>query len=308
MEEKLLIGKSINLKKIINKKVLLITNIPTPYRIPLFNCIYSKLKSENIDFLVVFANKTYPRRKWQIDLDTIEFNYYFLNSEFISLSSEKSIFTYKGINKLISQFNPDVVISNGFTLSTIRIIIQRIFFYNYKLIIWSGAIERYKQPIGMLREILRKFIVKRVDRFIVYGSRAKDYIVSLGGNSDKIDISYNTIDSFSFKYMNSIKTFNEKTKILFVGHLTKGKNIESLLPVLKKISIKYPLEFILVGDGPERRNLKDLSEKLGISKIVKFEGFKQQSELSKYYLDADIFVFPSNYDIWGLVVIEAMVP
>ena len=107
--------------------------------------------------------------------------------------------------------------------------------------------------------------------------------------------------------MNSIKTFNEKTKILFVGHLTKGKNIESLLPVLKKISIKYPLEFILVGDGPERRNLKDLSEKLGISKIVKFEGFKQQSELSKYYLDADIFVFPSNYDIWGLVVIEAMV-
>lgn len=83
------------------------------------------------------------------------------------------------------------------------------------------------------------------------------------------------------------------------------KGIDTLLHAVRTIRSQ---DFILhvVGDGPERQKLEILSRQLNLQNRVIFWGYKQQEELPKYYAIADIFLFPTRFDIWGLVLEEAM--
>jgi glycosyltransferase involved in cell wall biosynthesis len=86
-------------------------------------------------------------------------------------------------------------------------------------------------------------------------------------------------------------------KLLYVGRVSKEKNIEDFLKLnMNPITYKK----IVVGDGPELERLKS------IYKMVEFVGYKSGAELAKYYQDADVFVFPSRADTFGLVIIEAL--
>ncbi|GAI53781.1 unnamed protein product, partial [marine sediment metagenome] len=92
-----------------------------------------------------------------------------------------------------------------------------------------------------------------------------------------------------------------------VGYITKRKRLDKLFYVVKRLSIRRQ-DFVLqlVGSGPESQNLKNLAEDLHIADFVSFEGFKQKKEIPRYLAEADCFLFPSEYDIWGLVLVEAM--
>ena len=95
--------------------------------------------------------------------------------------------------------------------------------------------------------------------------------------------------------------------ILFVGGLIPRKGpkilIESAIR-LKARGIKFGL--MLVGDGPQRSELKKLIEEKGLASCVFLEGPKVQSELLYYYHAADLFVLPSFMESFGLVFFEAM--
>ncbi len=80
-----------------------------------------------------------------------------------------------------------------------------------------------------------------------------------------------------------------------VGRVAVEKNIESFL------ELDLPGSKVVVGDGPA---LGSLSKKYG--GVVKFVGAKHGEELTRYFADADVFVFPSRTDTFGLVIIEAM--
>ena len=100
---------------------------------------------------------------------------------------------------------------------------------------------------------------------------------------------------------------DNKKHLLYIGHFTKGKCLEQLFKAIQKLS-NTRKEFILelVGDGSEEENLKYMADKLNITNFVRFEGFKQKKDIPKYLAKADCFLFPSEYDIWGLVLVEAM--
>jgi glycosyltransferase involved in cell wall biosynthesis len=109
------------------------------------------------------------------------------------------------------------------------------------------------------------------------------------------------------KYREALEIKNNKKNLLYVGYLVKRKRLDLLLKSIK-ILAKKRTDFILkiVGDGPEKENLAKLVDNLGIAKFVSFEGYKQKEELIKYYAEADCFLFPTDFDIWGLVLVEAM--
>jgi glycosyltransferase involved in cell wall biosynthesis len=83
--------------------------------------------------------------------------------------------------------------------------------------------------------------------------------------------------------------------LLCVSRISKEKNLEDFC------SLEYPgATKILVGDGPHRKELeKNYPD-------VVFTGFKTGKELAKYYANADVFVFPSRWETFGIVMIEAM--
>lgn len=81
---------------------------------------------------------------------------------------------------------------------------------------------------------------------------------------------------------------------LYVGRIAVEKNIEAFL------ALDLPGTKVLVGDGPQREEL------IGRYPEARFVGAKMGEELARHYSDADVFVFPSLTDTFGLVILEAM--
>jgi glycosyltransferase involved in cell wall biosynthesis len=84
-------------------------------------------------------------------------------------------------------------------------------------------------------------------------------------------------------------------KLLYVGRVAFEKNLEELLVLSKK----YP-DITIVGDGPDRAKLEKKYPD------VKFIGYRKGAALAECYRSADIFVFPSYTDTFGVVMLEAM--
>jgi glycosyltransferase involved in cell wall biosynthesis len=88
---------------------------------------------------------------------------------------------------------------------------------------------------------------------------------------------------------------DDQIVLLCVSRVSKEKNLEDFF------KIDYPnSRKIMVGDGPMRETYQKLYPD------VEFVGFKTGHELAYYYANADVFVFPSRWETFGIVMIEAM--
>ncbi len=97
-------------------------------------------------------------------------------------------------------------------------------------------------------------------------------------------------------------TPNDAVKFLYVGRLSKEKNLQVLAKSFKQIiDSGEAANLILVGDGPNREEL----ERMLAGTPAVFTGVLTGENLCKAYASADVFVFPSTTDTWGNVVLEA---
>lgn len=95
--------------------------------------------------------------------------------------------------------------------------------------------------------------------------------------------------------------------ILYVGRIAKEKSIDFLINNLKDIIKKIPkARMIIVGDGPDMKDLMDLTHQNKLDKYVTFTGKVPWSNVPKYYQLASVFVTASTTETQGLTVIEAM--
>lgn len=94
--------------------------------------------------------------------------------------------------------------------------------------------------------------------------------------------------------------------LLSLGRIGAEKNLGELLnyfaDALKK---NQKLTFLIVGDGPDKRNMEKLSSNLGIDGHVIFVGMVEPSKVQEYYQLADVFVSASTSETQGLTYIEA---
>lgn len=97
--------------------------------------------------------------------------------------------------------------------------------------------------------------------------------------------------------------------ILFASKLQNRKHCDHLLEAYLRMrpatgGDPHPY-LVIVGDGEQRQMLEDRVRESGCTS-VRFEGFRNQSELPRYFDLADVFVLPSRHEAWGLIVNEAM--
>lgn len=93
--------------------------------------------------------------------------------------------------------------------------------------------------------------------------------------------------------------------VLFCGKLTPVKRPMDLLEAFARATADHPALLVYVGDGPLRPQLESYVERHHLKHIY-LMGFRNQTELPRFYALADVFVLPSGFEPWGLVVNEAM--
>jgi glycosyltransferase involved in cell wall biosynthesis len=87
----------------------------------------------------------------------------------------------------------------------------------------------------------------------------------------------------------------------------EGKGFQHLLLAWSRLplTVRENNTLIIVGKGPEEEELRHIVAERGLTSVL-FAGWHSGVSLAKYYAAADVFVFPSLVDVWGLVVNEAM--
>lgn len=98
-----------------------------------------------------------------------------------------------------------------------------------------------------------------------------------------------------------------KSVVLYVGRLGREKSVDFIIKSFALALKKEPdMVLVLVGDGPDKSMLEKLTEKLSINGSVIFTGFIPQKDIPHVYKSADLFVFASQTETQGMVLIEAM--
>lgn len=93
-------------------------------------------------------------------------------------------------------------------------------------------------------------------------------------------------------------------EVLYVGRLTPtDKRVDRLLRVWKRVSDDFPgWRLRIVGDGPERDNLEDMSAGMGLERVT-FEGFRDPVT---YYASASVVAMTSSFEGWPGAMVEAL--
>lgn len=149
---------------------------------------------------------------------------------------------------------------------------------------------------------------------IVNSNFMKGHIQGLFGLPfDKINVIPNGINLTNFNGIERDYEFrrqyaldNEKI-ILYMGRLVYEKGIQHLIAAMPKILDNYhDAKLIIAGKGGMIDELKAQVEYMGISNKVYFTGYLDAKQVQKMYKCADVAVFPSTYEPFGIVALEAM--
>ena len=293
-------------------KVAILTRVIFEYRAPIFEKLASK---DDIDLKVYYGSDLKNTK-----IVSTKNNYNFkkiklFNFKFTLQSKNGRIYfpvTPLLFFKLIKD-RPDVVLSEGASHlfdATQGFIYAKLF--RKKYVWWSlGRLE--KRNVSILRKLSNPFIhfiEKNSSSILTYSSVGEKYFQSLGINKRKIFKAINVVDTD--KVISNLKYHEEKKsdkyissyrfKFLFVGALTKFKNLESMIIAFSKMNdLSNDIELLIVGDGEHRNELEALVKKLNVNNISFFGNRISDSHF--FWRAADVFVLPG---LGGLAISEAM--
>jgi D-inositol-3-phosphate glycosyltransferase len=161
-----------------------------------------------------------------------------------------------------------------------------------------------------------KEIIKDCHRIIAPTGREKDYLINYyNASPETISIIPCGVNLDIFRIIekeiarNSLG-FNGEGIILFVGRIVPIKGIDKLLMALNHLENIERLRLLVIGGDKncqdEVNRLRRLSKSLKIESSVTFLGLVEQEKLPYFYSAADVCVFPSHYESFGLVALESL--
>lgn len=172
-----------------------------------------------------------------------------------------------------------------------------------------GAQKRFKYIYKILEPTLRS-IWKNADGLIANseGLRARALAFE---ERYPIQVIENGVDN-TFFLPNTDKKEKDEITILFVSRLIEGKGLQYLIPDMKSVqeqvlaACQKSVRLVIVGDGPYRSTLEELTDQTQTRAVVSFVGRKDKEQVKQYYQEADVFVLPSLSEGMPNVVLEAM--
>jgi glycosyltransferase involved in cell wall biosynthesis len=292
------------------RRLVLITEIIAPYRIPVFNAL---AKCDGIDLHVIFLAENDPSlRQWQVYTDEIQFRYRVLASWRKRIGSHNILFN-SGLDAVLEEARPEVIVCGGYNYLASW---QALFWARGRhipFLAWVESNANDRRSGNPAVEFLKRKFLDSCSAVVVPGRSSLEYVRGYSVSEDKISTAPNAVDTELFarraaEARQQAVALRRKLELplhffLFVGRLVREKGVFELLQAYGTLSkdLRAEMGLVFVGDGPARSELMQ-----NTTDGIQFTAFIQRDELANYYGLADVFVFPTHSDPWGLVVNEAM--
>jgi len=295
-------------------KLVILTEIISPYRIPVFNAL---AKQTDIQLHVIFLADTDPtQREWLVYKSEIQFSYQVLPS-WRRRYWERNILLNRGLTAALEQSSPEVILCGGYNYIASWQAMAWARKRHVPFLAWVESTANDKRGGHALIEFLKKKFIANCSAFVVSGKSSTEYVREFNVPPESIFVAPNAVDIEFFSHGSDqarMRAIAHRQRLqmpqrffLYVGRLVEDKGVFDLLAAYGNLtqSLKDEVGMVFVGNGPAKAALMAQAAKLG-SGVVKFPGFVQKEELPCYYALAEACVLPTYTDTWGLVVNEAM--
>jgi len=191
--------------------------------------------------------------------------------------------------------------------------------YPSKVIVWHGPYhDSFNTRYNAMSRLFDLFFLWRYKKlgtkFFAKSDLASEFLRSKGlVNVETVGVGLDT-EQLSYPSRGEVENsilmpeMDSTCRLLYVGKLEKRRNVCFLLDVLVWLKKKIPVRLVIVGKGDDAyiKRFWARANELGVADSVIHIDFVPQGEIFKIYKSCDVFVFPSKYDIFGMVLLEAM--
>ncbi|MFQ5889826.1 MAG: glycosyltransferase family 4 protein [Gemmatimonadota bacterium] len=179
---------------------------------------------------------------------------------------------------------------------------------------WPGASFKNRTALRLLEASVGRVTRERCMGVIAKTRRARDFLAERGFAPIRV-IPCGYDDSRFFppspkqraEARDALGASVGEMVMVYAGNLVKRRDVASAVRAVGLLARQgRRVRLLVVGDGPEGPRLRSLAASLHLRKDVAFTGVLPWSRLRQVFWAGDVFVFPAHYEIFGLVVLEAM--
>jgi len=206
----------------------------------------------------------------------------------------KKILKKKLVTRFVGDSAWEIALNRGETTDDIM---------DFQINKYSKIVERRKKT--------RKKILENSDKVIVVSNFLKKLAMKIGVQEERIKVIYNSIDFLDIIGDSKVdlkKELNITDKVILTNaRLTPWKGVDMLIKIMPQLIKKYEkIRFIIISEGPERKNLEKLAVDLDVEEHVFFAGRVSRELVVEYLKISDVFVLNTNYEGMSHVLLEAM--
>jgi glycosyltransferase involved in cell wall biosynthesis len=303
---------------VMSRNVVVVTNIPRPYRLALFERIGTQLAAEDLELQIIYTSDPakHVRRSSVLPSPGGTLAGTFARSLTLRRGYENVVSVPIRLGRLLQDRHPACVVTGGFGLTAL---LSTHWCRRARVphLLWSGAWSGQEGEIPWLHRMARKWLVRNSTAFISYGTAAADYLTDLGAPQERVFRAWNTVDLEGIASAGRAAAARRSeltpkyglaaTNLLFVGSLVPRKGVRELVAAATAASpcaSDWALHF--AGDGPLRKELQETVRLAGREANFRFHGLMPAGDVAELLGLADGFLLPTKREAWGLVVNEAM--
>ncbi len=296
-------------------RVVMIGNLLPPYRIPWLQAV---VRSGAIRFEVWLMTPGEQNRDWKVPWESRipievfpDWGFDFSRRGYITLHFNPSMLAR------LSREPPDVVILAGYDSLTCLAAALLLHGNGVPFLFGTEGVDLRETLTGRWLPWLVRRCFAICNGVFVPGRASMNHARDLGVAPDRIFLSPNSVDPDRFRPPRSPGerrdlrqsfALPEGLLCLYVGQLTRMKGTDLLLDAFSyATSGRSDVHLLLVGAGDLEPSLRQrVRSDPNLEGHVHFLGARSQEDLSSLYRASDIFLFPTRFDVWGMVLNEAM--